>query len=109
MSHSTDIRTIVMKYIDSGGLIKTACELFNVSRSSIQRWRSRQEQLGTISPSIRANLPYKLKDEVLQSYMDANPDAYLSEIATHFEATESGVWRALCRLKMTRKKRPRST
>ena len=50
-----------MKYIDSGGLIKTACELFNVSRSSIQRWRSRQEQLGTISPSIRANLPYKLR------------------------------------------------
>ncbi len=41
--------------------------------------------------------------------MDANPDAYLSEIATHFEATESGVWRALCRLKMTRKKRLRST
>ena len=109
MSHSTDIRTIVLDYIDSGGQIKSACELFKVSRSSIQRWRIRQEQIGTISPTVRANLPYKLKDELLKTYMEANPDAYLSEIAAHFSATESGVWRALTRLKMSRKKRPRST
>ena len=37
--------------------------------------------------------------------MNEHPDAYLSEIAAHFGATESGVWRALSRLKITRKKK----
>lgn len=94
-----------MRYLDTGGQISSACELFHVSRSSIQRWRARQSQLGSLSPSLRANLPYKLKDDVLQSYMNEHPDAYLSEIAAHFGATESGVWRALSRLKITRKKK----
>ncbi|CAM4374787.1 MAG: hypothetical protein LEGION0398_MBIBDBAK_00110 [Legionellaceae bacterium] len=108
MSHSTDIRKLVLDYINSGGLIKSACELFKVSRSSIQRWRTRQEELGTVSATVRANLPYKLKDELLQLYVANHPDAYLSEIAAHFGVTESGVWRALSRLKISRKKRPRS-
>jgi transposase len=108
MSHSIDIRILVLDYIKSGGLIKTACELFKVSRSSIQRWRAREEELGTVLASERANLPYKLKDELLQLYVANHPDAYLSEIAAHFGVTESGVWRALSRLKISRKKRPRS-
>lgn len=108
MSHSTDIRILVINYINAGGLIKSACELFKVSRSSIQRWRMRQEELGTVSATERANLPYKLKDELLQLYVSNHPDAYLSEIAAHFGVTESGVWRALSRLKISRKKRVRS-
>ena len=96
-----------MDYIESGGLIKSACELFKVSRSSIQRWRARQNEVGVISPVVRANLPYKLKDDALLSYMEMNPDAYLSEIAAHFGVTESGVWRALSRLNISRKKRQR--
>lgn len=108
MSHSTDLRTRVLDYIDAGGLIKTACTLFKVSRSSIQRWRERKGETGNVSPVPRVNAPYKINDTALQSYIQENPDAYLSEMAYHFGVTNSGLWRALKRLKITRKKSLRS-
>jgi len=108
MSHSTDLRTRVLYYIEAGGLIKSACVLFKVSRSSIQRWRDKKEETGSVSPVLRINAPYKINDAALQSYIQANPDAYLSEMAVHFGVTSSGLWRALKRLKITRKKSPRS-
>ena len=104
MSHSTDLRSRVLDYIEAGGLIKSACVLFKVSRSSIQRWRDKKEETGSISPVSRINAPYKINDIALQSYIQANPDAYLSEMAVHFGVTTSGLWRALKRLKITRKK-----
>ncbi len=97
MSHSTDLRTRVLDYIEEGGRIKSACVLFKVSRSSIQRWRDKKEETGSISPVSRINAPYKINDAALQSYIQANPDAYLSEMAVHFGVTSSGLWRALCR------------
>ena len=39
MSHSKDLRERAVKYVDQGGSIKEACVLFEVSRSSFQRWR----------------------------------------------------------------------
>ncbi|HAU1190314.1 TPA: winged helix-turn-helix transcriptional regulator [Legionella pneumophila] len=40
--------------------------------------------------------------------METHPDAHLNELARHFGLTPSGIWRALKRLKITRKKRARS-
>jgi transposase len=104
MSHSSDLRVRVLEYIEAGGLIKTACDTFQVSRSSIQRWRSRKEETGALSPTPRKNLPYKVDDMKLRAFISSNPDAYLNEIAAHFGITDSGVWRALKRLRITRKK-----
>jgi len=56
MSHSSDLRVRVLEYIEAGGLIKTACDTFQVSRSSIQRWRSRKEETG---PSVPATVRQK--------------------------------------------------
>ncbi|WP_058514703.1 IS630 transposase-related protein [Legionella santicrucis] len=55
MSHTTEIREWVLAYIEEGGLIKTACKLFGVSRSSIQRWRLRKAIVGVLSPVERTN------------------------------------------------------
>ena len=107
MSHSNDLRIRVLDYIDGGGLIKSACDLFKVSRSSIQRWRDRKDKTGDASPVQRINSPYKINDDELRAYVKNHPDAYLSEMATHFNATYTGIWRALKRLKITRKKSPR--
>ena len=104
MSHSTDLRTRVLDYIETGGLVKTACLLFKVSRSSIQRWRNKKEETGSLSPVTRTNAPYKVNDDALRKFVQANPDAYLSEMAAHFGVTNSGLWRALKRLNITRKK-----
>ncbi len=104
MSHTTEVRERVLAYIEEGGLIKTACKLFRVSRSSIQRWRLRKTVTGVLSPVERTNAPYKVDDEALKRYIEFHPDAHLNELASHFGLTPSGIWRALKRLKITRKK-----
>lgn len=109
MSHSTDLRERVLGFISQGGLIKDACKLFVVSRSSIQRWRKKQEDTGDLSSKTRDCAPYKFTNEALRSYVDAHPDAYLSEIAEHFSVTAACISIALKRLGITRKKRLPST
>ncbi|MCH9755911.1 MAG: transposase [Gammaproteobacteria bacterium] len=41
---------------------------------------------------------------MLREFIAAHPDAYLHEIAEAFGVTPPGIWSALKRLKITRKK-----
>ena len=107
MSHSSDLRVRVLGYIEAGGLIKTACDTFQVSRSSIQRWRSLKEKTGDLQPAQRERTAYKVDDIKLRAFIADHPDAYLHEIAEKFGVTAPGIWSALKRLKITRKKSPR--
>lgn len=104
MSHSKDLREKVIKYVEEGGLIKEACKLFEVSRSSFQRWRLKQKQTGTVLRKSRTKSPYKVNNDELHDYINKHPDAYLNEIAEHFEVTAPCIFVALKRLKITRKK-----
>lgn len=104
MSHSKDLREKAIKYVEQGGLIKDACKLFEVSRSSFQRWRLQQSQTGTVLRKPRTKSPYKINNEELHDYINRHPDAYLHEIAEHFQVTAPCIFVALKRLKITRKK-----
>lgn len=109
MSYSIDLRKKVLSFIDSGKSIEDACHLFTVSRSSIQRWRKRKNETGNIARDSRSCSPYKVDETLLKQYITEYPDAFLNEIAAHFNMTSSGIFRALNRLKITRKKKHRST
>lgn len=109
MSHSSDLRERVLDYIEAGGLVKTACDTFQVSRSSVQRWRRLKKNTGDLNPAPRERNAYKLDDAKLREFIDAHPDAYLYEIAEVFGVTAPGIWSALKRLKITRKKSRRFT
>ena len=104
MSHSRDLREKAIKYVEQGGLIKDVCKLFEISRSSFQRWRVKQEQTGSVARKSRKKSPYKIDNDELKSYINKNPDAYLNEIASHFAVTAPCILFALRRLKITRKK-----
>jgi transposase len=105
MGHSTDLRIRVLSYLSEGGVIKTACALFKVSRSSIQRWRTRQLEQGHVLPNRRIVSGYKIDETLLRDYVLSHPDAYLDEIAAHFGMSSAGILYALKRFKITRKKR----
>lgn len=109
MSYSVDLRTKVLDYINNGGKISRACKIFTVSRSSIQRWRNKKDATGDVSAKNRVATPYKIDDDELKKYIKTHSDAYLSEIAAYFKVSESGICRALARLKITRKKSLRFT
>jgi transposase len=103
MSHSKDVRSRAIKYVSQGGTIKEACS-FEVSRSSFQRWRSIKDKTGKLESKPRTKSPYKIDNEQLTAYINDHPDAYLNEIASHFNVTSPGISIALKRIKITRKK-----
>lgn len=102
MSYSKDLREKAIKYVEQGGLIKEACKIFEISRSSFQRWRVRQKRTGNVAVKTRETSPYKLDPSELRTYVDQHPDAYLNEIAAHFKVTGPCILFALRRLKITR-------
>ena len=104
MSHSKDLRERALKYVEQGGAVKKACLLFEISRSSFQRWRNRKNTTGSIAAKSRKKSPYKIDNDKLKKYIAENPDAYLNEIAAHFKVTSPCILVALRRLKITRKK-----
>lgn len=106
MSHSKDLRVRAIKYVEQGGAIKDACRLFEISRSSFQRWRNIKDNTGSLAPKSRIKSPYKIDNEQLKAYINEHPDAYLNEIASHFNVTSPCISIALKRLKITRKKSP---
>ena len=77
MSHSKDLRQRAIKYVEQGGSIKEACTLFEVSRSSFQRWRNLKTTTGSLTPKSRTKSPYKIDNEELKAYINTHPDAYL--------------------------------
>lgn len=109
MAHSEDLRKKVLIHISKFGSIKSAIQIFNVSRSSIQRWQNRHSDIGSVAKKTRKCEPYKVKEESLRSFIESNPDSYLYEIAEHFNVTVGCIAMALQRLKITRKKRLRNT
>ena len=105
--YSIDLRERVLAYIQQGHLQEEACKVFNVSRKTIYNWIRQKRTTGDLS--LRRAKSYqtnKFKAEELKAYVSLHEDAYLDEIAHAFKASKSGAYRALKRLRITRKKRP---
>ena len=63
MIYSTDFREKVLNFIESGGKIKEACQLFSISHCSINRWKNNKKIAGSVGHKPRPNLPYKIDNE----------------------------------------------
>ncbi|MCH9625846.1 MAG: hypothetical protein S4CHLAM123_10300 [Chlamydiales bacterium] len=107
--YSVDLRERVLKYLETNNDKKSAAQLFQVGIATIYRWVARKKEKGHVQPIQRKYAYKKIDDQKLIAYVEAYPDLFLSEIAEHFSLTTEGIFRALKRLKITRKKRLRFT
>ena len=105
--YSVDLRARVLRFLETNKDKKAASQLFQVGIATIYRWIARKKDKGHIQPTQRKYAYKKIDDQKLIDYVEANPDHFLSEIAAHFSLTTEGIFRALKRLKITRKKRLR--
>jgi len=105
MSYSEDFRKQVLSHIDMGATIEEVSKLFSIGTSSIKRWKRNRRETGKVMGPGRPKKPYKIDNDKLKEYVKTNPDAFLEEIANHFGVTSPGIFAALKRLKITRKKR----
>ena len=96
---------MVLEYLTKGHTQDEAQNELGVSVSSITRWRKMQRETGSLEDREPQRKPRKLPDEELKAYIAANPDAYYTEIAEHFNCSDEGVRKACKRLGITRKKK----
>ena len=88
--YSADLRERLLRAIDAGLSQAEAARLFGVGISSIQRWRTRQQQLGTVQALSRPGRSRRMPREaetVLVAQVRMAPDATLVEHCAMWAAT----------------------
>lgn len=103
MSYSSDLRKCVLDFISKGGSKSEACRQFGVSRTCIYNWLSAEDPLFCEKPGPRG--PRTLDYDALRQHVCDFPDATQKERAAHFGVSRHGIYYALGKLNITRKKR----
>jgi transposase len=104
MAYDEKYRRRALDYWGEGNSKRKTAEVFKVSTSTLQQWKSKLKDTGTLAPEERKRIWRKIDPSKLKEYVAKNPDAYLREIAAEFGCTIHAVEKALKRLKTTCKK-----
>lgn len=98
--YSLDFRKHVLKIGSKENLsIRDLAKRFGIASRTIVNWKQR------LIPHLKRNKrPIKIKDEDLLKDIREHPDAYQYERAKRLNVSETGIFRALKRLKITYKK-----
>ena len=104
MSYDEKYRKRAIEYWVEGHSRRETAEVFKVSPSSLQEWKSQMKESGTLAPKKRRETWRKIDPEKLKEYNEEHPDAYLKEIAEEFGCSDTAIRKALRRLQITRKK-----
>lgn len=104
--YSDDLRKSCLSYYDkSGKTQKEVAFIFSIGLKTLSNWINHRKR-GDYSLRVnqkKRNCP-KLDQASLLSFISQFPDAYLHEIAEHFNVTIPGVHYAFKRCGITRKK-----
>ena len=104
MSYDIKYRRRAIEYWNDGHSKKETAEVFKVSATTLQKWKSQLKETGTLAPKGRRETWRKINPEELKQYNNEHPDAYLKEIAEEFGCSDTAIRKAFKRLKISRKK-----
>lgn len=103
-SYGIDFRNRVINYVKTGHSKKETCQLFGISTNTLYLWEKQFKEHGHLERQKRKPSPRKLPLDTLQAFVNQYPDAFLREIAEHFDCSIPSVWAALKKLNITLKK-----
>lgn len=104
MSYGKDLRKRVLEFVAEGGSKAEAARRFSIHPSTVYEWLKTPD---VIEPKKTRNCtPRKYTYEQLESFIQDYPDAFLKEIASHFNTSVGSIFHSLKKMKITRKKRP---
>ena len=109
MAYSIDLRTRVIRFVESGGSIAEAARRFEIHRSTVYEWLHLKKETASLSKRPLSRKALKISDDILKQRVSENPDMLLKEHAAYFGVRVQSISMALQRIGITRKKRPRST
>jgi transposase len=102
MSYSSDLRKSVLDFLNNGGSKAEASRIYGVSRTSLYNWLAAEDPLTCQKPGPRG--PHRLDYDALKQHVADFPDNTLAERAKHFGVSQHGIFYALTKLNITRKK-----
>ena len=105
MTYSVDFREAALAFKQKGHTIKQVCETFNITRGTYQNWTVQKRKNGNLKPKKHGPRKRKIDPNQLEQYVKEHPDAYLKEMAKHFNCKPSSMHNALVKQKITRKKK----
>ena len=105
MAYSTDLRKCVLDFIDNGGSKAAAERTFGISRRTIYNWLETEDPFTCEKPGPKG--PRHIDYDALKQHVADFPDNTLAERAKHFGVSTNGIFYALSKLNITRKKRRR--
>jgi transposase len=91
--YSVDLRERLLRAIDAGLSQAEAARLFGVGTATIERWRRRQRETGSVAPRRRSGRPPRIapaQTAALTAQVRAHPDATLVEHCARWQR-EQGV------------------
>ena len=109
MSYPEKYRERTIEYRQEGHTLEETSKTFKVAISTIRKWEKQWKEKGDLRPKVPTRGSKKIVPDKLRAYVAEHPDAYQREIAEEFHCSQSAVQKALKKLKITRKKRPRAT
>ena len=107
MSYDEKYRKRTLEYRQEGHTLEQTSKVFKVAIITIRKWEKQLREEGNLKKHAVKRPFRKIDPEKLMEHVKLHPDDYLREIAQVFNCSESGIRKALKRLKITRKKRPR--
>jgi transposase len=110
MAYDKKYRIRAVEYRKEGNTIEATAKIFKVGTATIKTWTKMYDENGGVIEFDAPRRTFKKIDpKQLALYVENNPDAYLSEIAAHFNCWPSAVERALKKQKITLKKKRNAT
>ena len=104
MNYDIKYRLRAIEYWDEGHSKKETAEVFKVNLSTLYRWKSRLKETGKLESKKGIQPWRKIDPSKLMKILDERPDAYLKELSAEFDCSEVAIFKALKRLKISRKK-----
>jgi len=104
MGYDIKFRRRAIEYWNEGNTKRKTATVFNISATTLQKWKSMLKNTGKLEDNKRKESWKKIDPVKLKEYIKENPDAYLKEIAEEFNCSDVAVLKALRRLKISRKK-----
>ena len=101
MAYSTDFKQGALDYIKQGHSHVEATKVFDVGVRTLFTWEKKLREQGHLERKKRVVKKRKME---LKAFVEAHPDAFLREIAAHFDCAVPSVWAALKQINVTLKK-----
>ena len=104
MAYSIDFRKAAIEYMEKGHSKEELYEAFGIYPSRITAWRKLLKATGSLEPQYKETRERKIDLTELTKALERKPDATLGELARKFDCTETAIFYALKRAKLTLKK-----